>query len=380
MTGMTLTGLACLIDERPAALRNRRLGLVSHPAAILPDCTHALAALRTIDLNVTTVFGPEHGWGGAAPDGVSVAHGNDTRKGLRVYSLYGADREPTTEMLAEVDALVFDMQDVGARFYTFISTLYYVLRGAARAGKPVWVLDRPNPINGLAIEGPLVQPGQESFVGIAPIPIRHGLTMGELARFFNAHFDLGAELTVVAMNEWRRSQWFDETGLPWVFTSPNLPQLSTTIVYPGMCLLEGTNVSIGRGTALPFEICGAPWVDGEALALALNALDLPGARFRPVRFSPTADCFAGQECEGVQVHVLDRSTLRPVRVGLHVVETLRALYPEHIEWNAHIDRLLGGPATREALDAGRSARDVSDDWSSAEGTFAEARAGCLLYS
>lgn len=377
---MTLTGLACLIDEPPAALRDRRLGLVSHPAAILADCTHALAALRASGLSITTVFGPEHGWAGATADGVSVTHGRDTRSGLRVYSLYGADREPTAEMLTEVDALVFDMQDVGARFYTFISTLYYVLRGAARAGKPVWVLDRPNPINGLAVEGPLVVSGHESFVGIAPIPIRHGLTMGELARFFNAHFDLGAELTVVAMQGWRRSHWFDETGLPWVFTSPNLPQLSTAVVYPGLCLLEGTNLSIGRGTALPFELCGAPWIDGEVLASELNALGLPGARFRPVRFAPTADRFAGQECEGVQVHVLDRLALRPVRLGLNMIATLRSLYPERVEWNAHFDRLMGGPPVREALDAGRSARDVSDAWSGAEAAFADARAGCLLYS
>lgn len=380
MTRMTLTGLARLIGEPPAALRDRRLGLVSHPAAILPDCTHALAALRSSGLNVTVVFGPEHGWAGAVADGVQVAHGRDSRSGLRLYSLYGADKEPTPEMLAEVDTLVFDMQDVGARFYTFISTLYYVLRGVARAGKPVWVLDRPNPINGLMIEGPLVEPGQESFVGIAPIPIRHGLTMGELARFFNTRFDLGADLTVVPLSEWQRSQWFDETGLPWAFTSPNLPQLSTAIVYPGMCLLEGTNVSVGRGTALPFELCGAPWVDGEALAAALNVLDLPGARFRAVRFVPTADRFVGQECEGVQVHVLDRSRLRPVCLGLHVVATLRSLYPERVEWNAHVDRLMGGPATREALDAGRSASDIAGEWSVVEAGYADARSDCLLYS
>ena len=380
MSRMTLTGLARFIDEPPAALSDRRLGLVSHPAAILPDCTHGLDALRAAGLNVTAVFGPEHGWAGSAADGVNVAHGRDPRRGVRVYSLYGADKEPTPEMLADVDALVFDMQDVGARFYTFISTLYYVLRGAARAGRPVWVFDRPNPINGLAIEGPLVEPGQESFVGIAPIPVRHGLTMGELARFFNARFDLGADVTVVAMSEWQRSQWFDETGLPWAYTSPNLPQLTTAIVYPGMCLLEGTNLSVGRGTALPFEICGAPWVDGEALASALNALHLPGARFRPVRFAPTADRFTGEECEGVQVHVRDRSALRPVRLGLHVVETLRALYPERVAWNTHFDRLMGGPRVREALEAGHRAREIAAEWSDVEAGFAKARAECLLYS
>lgn len=377
---MTLTGLARLIDEPPAALKNRRLGLVAHPAAILPDCTHALAALRSIGLNVTAVFGPEHGWGGAAADGVRVAHGRDARSGLSVYSLYGADKEPTAEMLAEVDTLVFDMQDVGARFYTFISTLFHVMRGAARAATPIWVLDRPNPINGTAIEGPLVEAGHESFVGIAPIPIRHGLTLGELARYFNGQLDLNAELTVVAMQGWRRAQWFDETGLPWAFTSPNLPHLSTAIVYPGICLLEGTNLSVGRGTALPFEIFGAPWVDGDALAAALNALDLPGARFRPVQFAPTTDRFAGEGCEGVQVHVQDRDGLRPVRLGLHVVETARALYPSRLELNPHFDKLLGGPATREALEAGQPAASIIAEWGDVEATFADARTDCLLYS
>jgi len=212
---MTLTGLARLLREPFAELRGKRIGLVAHPAAILPDCTHALAALRLSGLKVTTVFGPEHGWSGAAADGVRVTHAHDERAAVTVYSLYGDGHEPTAGMLAEVDALIFDMQDVGARFYTYASTLFYVLRAAGRAGLPVWVLDRPNPINGVSVEGPLVAPGHESFVGIAPIPIRHGLTLGELARFFNAHFALQTDLTVVALEQWRRAQWFDETGLPW---------------------------------------------------------------------------------------------------------------------------------------------------------------------
>lgn len=376
---MTLTGLARLHREPFAELRGKRIGLVAHPAAILPDCTHALAALRLSGLKVTTVFGPEHGWSGAAADGVRVTHAHDERAAVTVYSLYGDGHEPTAGMLAEVDALIFDMQDVGARFYTYASTLFYVLRAAGRAGLPVWVLDRPNPINGVSVEGPLVAPGHESFVGIAPIPIRHGLTLGELARFFNAHFALETDLTVVALDQWRRAQWFDETGLPWAPTSPNVPHLSTAVVYPGMCLLEGTNLSVGRGTALPFEICGAPWVDGEALTEALHARELPGVRFRPTRFAPTTDRFAGQLCDGVQVHVTDRAALRPVRLGLHVIAAVLALHPGRVAWNAHFDRLLGGPDARLALEAGRSAETIEASWAEAETAFADARAEYLLY-
>ena len=272
---MIRTGLDILLHHRLDLLTGRRVGLVSHPAAILPDFTSSLDALRQVGVNVTALFGMEHGFAGSAADGLAIDNATNGRTGLPVFSLYGATKEPTAEMLAHVDVLVYDVQDVGVRFYTFESTLFYLLAASREHGVPLIVLDRPNPINGMAVEGPSISPGFESFVGIAAIPIRHGLTVGELARFFNGHPPArgGNEggLTVIPMTGWRRAMWFDETGLPWVMTSPAMPHLSTATVYPGTCLIEGTNLSEGRGTALPFEQFGAPWMDAYAAAEALNA-------------------------------------------------------------------------------------------------------------
>ncbi len=368
-------------------LRGRRVGVVTHPAAVLPDLTGAVDALRAAGVTVTALFGPEHGFEGAAADGAAVGHSVHTRTGLPVYSLYGATKEPTPAMLAGVDVLVFDMQDVGVRFYTYVSTLYYVLRGAARAGKAVFVLDRPNPITGVILEGPSVAPGFESFVGMMPIPIRHGMTLGELALYMNGELGLGAELIVAAMRGWQRAAWFDATGLPWVPTSPAMPHVSTATVYPGLCFLEGTNVSSGRGTALPFEVCGAPWLDGYALAQALNALALPGARFRPHTFTPSADKHAGQNCGGVQVHVTDRVALRPVTLGLHVIAACQRLAPKQFafltsSWEgrpAHLDLLAGSAEVREQLTAGVPVADIAAHWESELADFAARRQPYLLY-
>ncbi|HEX9074266.1 MAG TPA: DUF1343 domain-containing protein, partial [Anaerolineae bacterium] len=249
---MIQTGLDVLITERLDLVRGRRVGLVTQPAAVRADLTHAVDALLGAGVRLTALFGPEHGWDGSAADGAAVDDAVDARTGLPVYSLYGETREPAAAMLANVDVLAFDMQDVGARFYTFISTLFHILRAAAKNDKAVVVLDRPNPINGAAVEGPLVEPGLESFVGILPIPIRHGLTCGELARYIAGECKLRVDLTVVAMRGWKGTLWFDETGLPWVSPSPAMPHLATATVYPGMCLVEATNLSEGRGTALPF--------------------------------------------------------------------------------------------------------------------------------
>ena len=280
---MVMTGLQRLCTEQRALVAGRRVGLVTQPAAVLPDLTGCLDALLGAGVDVTTLFGPEHGFTGAAADGLAVADAVDPRTGLRVYSLYGPVKEPTAAMLADVDLLIFDMQDVGVRFYTYLSTLFYVLRGAAKHGRPVLVLDRPNPIGGEQLEGPLVTPGYESFVGIAPLPIRHGMTLGELARYFNHELHLQADLTVVPMAGWQRSQWFDATGLPWVPTSPGMPQLSTATVYPGLCFVEGTNLSEGRGTSAALRAGGcalAGWVSvgagAEPARPARRALS-PGA-------------------------------------------------------------------------------------------------------
>jgi uncharacterized protein YbbC (DUF1343 family) len=329
---MVNTGLDLLVHEQIDLVCGRRVGLVAHPAAVLPDLTSASDALLGAGVRLSALFGPEHGFDGLAADGAEVGDAVHPRTGLPVLSLYGPTKEPTPTMLSDVDVLVFDLQDVGSRFYTFTSTLFYVLRGAGKAGKPVIVLDRPNPINGVQIEGPLIEPGLESFVGIVPIPIRHGLTTGELARYLNTKHQLGADLTVIEMRGWRREMWYDQTGLPWVILSPGIPKLDTATVYPGMCFIEGTNLSEGRGTALPFEIAGAPWLDGYELAQPLNRLALPGVHFRPLHFVPSASKHAGQTCCGVQVHVTDRAAFRPTVTGLHVIAACRAQAPGKFEF------------------------------------------------
>ncbi len=381
------TGLARLVSQGGAGLRGRRVGLVTHPAAVLPDLTSSLDALLGIGVRVTALFGPEHGFEGSVADGAAVADARDPRTGLPVFSLYGAIREPTANMLTDVDVLVYDVQDVGARFYTFVSTLYHVLTAADRHGRAVIVLDRPNPINGLAVEGPLVATGLESFISIVPIPIRHGMTTGELAHYFNTEYCLGADLTVVAMRGWQRGMWWDVTGLPWVPLSPGMPQLATATVYPGMCVIEGTVLSEGRGTALPFEVVGAPWLDGYALAQALNRLALPGVRFRPTHFVPSASKHAGITCQGVQAHVTDRQAFRPVEAGLHVVAACRALAPDHFEFLAsswegqppHFDLLTGDAAIRTGLAAGTPVADLVSGWPAVAAAFEQARRAYLLY-
>jgi uncharacterized protein YbbC (DUF1343 family) len=381
------TGLARLVSQGGARLGGQRVGLVTHPAAVLPDLTSSLDALLAIGLRVTALFGPEHGFNGSVADGEAVPNARHPRTGLPVFSLYGAIREPTADMLAHVDVLVYDVQDVGARFYTFVSTLYLVLAAAGQHGRALIVLDRPNPINGLAIEGPLVAPGLESFIGIAPIPIRHGMTTGELAQYFNTEYSLGADLTVIAMRGWQRRMWLDVTGLPWVSPSPGMPQLATATVYPGMCFIEGTVLSEGRGTALPFEVVGAPWLDGYALAQALKRLALPGVHFRPTHFVPSASKHAGIACQGVQVHVIDRQVFRPVETGLQVVAACRDAVPDRFEFLAssweggppHFDLLTGDAAIRTGLAAGTPVTDLLSGWPLVAAAFEQARRPYLLY-
>jgi uncharacterized protein YbbC (DUF1343 family) len=376
---MVKTGLDILVHEQTPLLANQGVGLVSMPAAVLPDLTLSLEALRSAGIKVTALFGPEHGFGGAALDGAKVDDVRDSRTGLPIYSLYGATNEPTAEMLGDVDVLVFDMQDVGVRFYTYLSTLFYVLRGTGKAGKPVFVLDRPNPITGTLVEGGPIASGFESFVGIINIPMRHGMTLGELARHMNEEYKLHADLHVIEMHGWQREMWFDETALPWVPSSPAMPHLSTAILYPGMCLLEGTSLSLGRGTALPFEVCGAPWLDGYAFASAMNELQLPGVRFRATAFTPSASNHAGSECYGVQVHVLDRDLLRPVEMALHLITVSRCLSGDTWMWNPHFERLAGSSNVRSALEAETSVSKILASWEEAISAFIQRREKYLLY-
>ena len=385
---MVRTGLQILLSEQRSLVAGRRVGLVSHAAAVLPDLTGILPAVRAAGIDVQALFGPEHGFAGAAADGAAVGHGHDGRTGLPVYSLYGETKEPTADMLTGLDLLLVDFQDVGVRFYTYLSTLYYVLRGAGRANLPVMVLDRPNPITGRVVAGPLVDPGLESFVGILPIPLRHGLTLGELAGYMNSEYSLNAPLSVVAMTGWQRADWFDQTGLLWVAPSPAMPHLSTATVYPGMCFIEGTNLSEGRGTALPFEVVGAPWLDGDSLAAYLNQLGLPGVRFRAHTFTPTASKHANQVCQGVQVHVFDREALQPITLGLHVLAACIQADPGQFaflpsSWEGrppHMDLLAGSAAVRAHLLAGQPVEELEATWAAGCAHFRRACQPHLLYA
>lgn len=384
---MVQTGLQNLLQQHLKRLSGKRVGVVTHAAATLPDFTGIVDALLQNGINITALFGPEHGFDGAGADATLIDHARDARTGLPVYSLYGAQQEPSTDMLTNVDVLLFDMQDVGVRFYTFISTLAQVMRAAARHQKEMIVLDRPNPLNGVQIEGPLVDTGLESFISAIPVPIRYGMTPGELAKWMHHHEKLDLDLTVIPMRGWSRTQWFDETGLPWIPLSPGMPQFSTTIVYPGTCLVEGTNLSEGRGTALPFEVLGAPWLDGYALAQAMNRLELPGVCFRPHYFIPTFSKYQDEKCNGIQVHVLNREIFRSVYTGLQILAACRAQNLEHFEflptsWEGaapHLDLLVGTSVVREGLENGIPVKEITQGWDEIATDFAVPRQPFLMY-
>ncbi len=278
-------------------------------------------------------FGPQHGFLGQTQDNMvewkSYEH---PRLQIPVYSLYGEHREPTPEMLEGLDVLVVDLQDIGSRYYTFIWTLYLCMRACERCGTTAVVLDRPNPINGVTTEGPTLNPNYKSFVGMHPLPIRHGHTIGELAQQFRDEAFPNCELSVLPVKNWDRAMWFDQTGLPWVMPSPNIPTLDTATVYPGMCLLEGTNISEGRGTTRPFEIFGAPFIDAEKLSGELNALKLPGVFFRENYFQPAFHKFVGELCGGAQLHVIDRETFQPFATGVQIIKRIRKIYHEQFQW------------------------------------------------
>jgi uncharacterized protein YbbC (DUF1343 family) len=306
-----------------------------------------------------------------------------------VYSLYSETREPTPEMLRDIDTLVIDLQDIGARIYTYIYTMANCLRAAARHHIPVIVCDRPNPIGGAEVEGGCLVPGFESFVGQFPIPMRHGMTIGELASFFNEHFAIGATLEIASMERWHRYMYADDTGLRWVMPSPNMPTLDTAVVYPGTVLFEGTNLSEGRGTTRPFELVGAPWIDADRFAEAMNALDLPGVYFRPAVFEPTFQKHAHRPCGGCQIHVTDRSTFRPVITGVALIRTFRRFDRAKFAWRQPpyeyeqeklpIDILAGSDLLRTQIESEVSLEEVAESWRPKEAAFRELRNDFLLY-
>ncbi|HZN07404.1 MAG TPA: DUF1343 domain-containing protein, partial [Pyrinomonadaceae bacterium] len=329
------------------------------------------------NVKLVALFSPEHGIRGVADENISDS--KDEATGLPIYSLYGETRRPKPEQLKDLDALVFDIQDIGARFYTYISTLGYLLEEAAKTKLPVFVLDRPNPIGGVEVEGPIADTDKLSFISYHTIPTRHGLTIGELGELFNRQRKIGADLRVIKMEGWRRSMWFDETNLTWINPSPNMRSLTEATLYPGVGLLETTNVSVGRGTDTPFEIVGAPWIQGDKLADYLNQRSIPGVRFVPIRYTPKVSVFKGEQCGGVNIIITDRASFRPLLTGIEMALALRKLYPNDWKVDSYL-RLLVNTDTLERIKRGEPARDIVGSWTTALQEFRRARAEVLLYN
>jgi uncharacterized protein YbbC (DUF1343 family)/CubicO group peptidase (beta-lactamase class C family) len=372
-----LNGIDVLERDGFKQLAGLRIGLVTNHTGRNRRGRPTIDVLREAqNVRLVALFAPEHGIRGLVDEKVSDA--KDEKTGLPIYSLYGETRRPKPEHLKEIDALVFDIQDIGARFYTYISTLGHVMEEAARARIPVFVLDRPNPIGGTEAQGPVADPDKLAFTSYHTIPVRHGMTIGELARLFNEERKINCDLRIVEMERWRRAMWFDGTGQTWINPSPNMRSLTQATLYPGVGLLETTNVSVGRGTDTPFEVVGAPWLDGQRLALALNERRLAGVRFVPVRFTPRASVFQGEECGGINLFITDRAQFRPVQTGLEIAVALRRLYPA--EWQIEkYSRLLVNADTLERLKRGETADAIMLSWQPRLEEFRRARARVLIY-
>jgi uncharacterized protein YbbC (DUF1343 family) len=386
-----LSGLDVLLGRLRTLLGGQSLGLLCHPASVTADLTPAAEALmRVKGVKLRRLFAPEHGITGAAQDLVLVGHEKDPLTGLPVMSLYGRRLDPDPRALERLDALIVDLQDVGARYYTYNWTMALAMKAAARVNLPVIVLDRPNPLGGERLEGNWPEAGWSSFVGLYPLPIRHGMTMGELAGYLNDAHALGCDLTVVPMLGWRRGMAWEDTGLPWVAPSPNMPTPDTARVYPGGCLVEGTNLSEGRGTTRPFEWVGAPYLDGPRLARALERRGLPGVRFRPVGFEPAFHKWKSQRCGGVQIHVTDAARFKPFAAYLALIAEARRQAPRHFRWRKPpyefervrlpMDLLCGGPGIRRALERGVPLTRLETSWRPDLVRFARERRPYLLYS
>lgn len=372
-------------------LHGARVGIVCNHASVDGQFRHVVDRLSAADgVRLTAIFGPQHGFRSDVQDNmVETPHGEDATRSVPVYSLYSETREPTPEMLRNVDVLVIDLQDIGARIYTYIYTMANCLRAAARHRIPVVVCDRPNPIGGVQVEGALLAPGFESFVGQYPIPMRHGMTIGELAALFNEEFGIGAQVEIARMERWERGRYGDQVGLPWVIPSPNMPTIDTAVVYPGTVLFEGTLLSEGRGTTRPFELVGMPGVDAERFAAAINRLALPGVFFRPAMFEPTFQKHAQRTCGGCQIHVLDREAFRPVLTGVALIQLFRHAYPSGFAWRQPpyeyereklpIDILAGSDTLRQQIEADVSPLQIAASWSDDERAFGKIRKKFLLY-
>ncbi|ARI77719.1 exo-beta-N-acetylmuramidase NamZ family protein [Halobacillus mangrovi] len=380
-------GVEVLLEDEKELIEDKNVGLITNPTGVDQELNSIVDILHNDpDVNLTALYGPEHGVRGSAQAGEYVEYYIDEATGLPVYSLYGSTRKPTPEMLEGIDVLLFDIQDVGTRFYTYIYTMAYAMEAAQEKNIEFIVLDRPNPLSGEAVEGPVLNDEYSSFVGKYEIPLRHGMTVGELAKLFNKEFGIGADLTVVEMDHWKRDMYYDETPLEWVLPSPNMPTLDTALVYPGAALIEGTNVSEGRGTTKPFELIGAPYIDSTELASALNELELPGVDFRAASFTPSFSKHAGELSHGVQIHVTDKEAFQPVTTGVSLVKTIHDLYPEDFEFRAEnsegvsfFDLLVGNGWIREAIEEGSSVEEMKAKWQEDLIEFKEVRENYLLY-
>jgi uncharacterized protein YbbC (DUF1343 family) len=400
-------GVEVLFEKRLDLIRGKRVGLITNPTGVDGQLDSIIERFRQHpDIKLVALYGPEHGVRGNAQAGEYVSFYFDEHFQLPVFSLYGQSHKPPPNMLTNideymrtfdtqhtgkqmesgmiqaVDVMVFDLQDVGTRVYTYIATMAYAMQACAENGIPFIVLDRPNPINGVAMEGPILEyPEHSSFIGLYPIPLRHGMTAGELAQLFNdKYLSHKANLTVVPMEKWKRDEWFDETGLPWVIPSPNLPTLDAATVYPGQVLLEGTNLSEGRGTTKPFELFGAPWIDGFTLANELNALKLPGAKFREAWFTPTFSKHQGKLCGGCQLHVTDRKTYQPIATTLAVLRVIKHSYPDKLEFHAsYFDKVMGTSNVLQMIESGTSTEAIVATFKSGLEKFSKERRPYLLY-
>jgi uncharacterized protein YbbC (DUF1343 family) len=391
LIGQVKTGADLLFEKHFKLIEGKRVGLVTNHSALLLNGEHLADALNEDKrTKLVVLFGPEHGVRGDAPAGAQIDNDVDKKTGVRVYSLYGKINKPTPEMLKDVDVLIYDIQDVGVRFYTYISTLSYAMEAAAENNIPYIVLDRPNPIRGTWVEGFNRDDSLRSFVGLHPIVIAHGMTIGELATMYNdegwMRGGVKAKLTVVKMEGWKRTMWFDETGLKWVRPSPNLPSLKSAILYPGTCFFEGVNISEGRGSDHPFEYMGAPYIDAVKWANALNACKLKGVSFEPTDFKPRSiegfvlhPKYEGVNCNGVWVMITDRNVLEPVKVGVYMLATAKKLFADSVKWRRSINRLAGTPKMAAAIDAGVPPEKIVGMWKDDVEKFKKIRAKHLLY-
>lgn len=393
MPTIVKTGLDRVSALWPRAFSGADIGLVIHPASVSSRLVHAADLFLTSNkFRLKAFFGPQHGIRGETQDNMIEWSGfKDKKTNLPVHSLYGRTRKPDKKMLRDIDVMVVDLQDVGSRYYTFIWTLALVMEACLETGKPVVILDRPNPINGSQIEGPVLKEEFSSFVGLFPLPVRHGMTIGEIGLYLQSTFYQGVDLQIIPMSGWKRGLWFEETGLPWVMPSPNMPTVDAAVVYPGMCLLEGTNLSEGRGTTRPFEIFGAPFIDPFKLKSRLADFRLPGVFFRPLFFLPTFQKYAGRLCGGAQIHVTDRGKYKPLLTATAILKAVYELYPRHFAWKRPpyeyeerllpIDILAGNDRLRTDIEAGHDLRKMQAWWNSELTAFDRSvRRNNLIYS